>query len=178
MLVQASEREVPVTGDLGDQVASVRAASRRVIARPDEVESLTRRVGGLVRRLRREMQLSQEAFAECCGLHRTYVGAIERGEKTITIETAGKLADGLGLSLAQLFLQVEQGAGRASEQDVLLSRLPARRIPSQPRDAAGDRDRLLSCRQAAPLPTPPPRAVAMANDDQDSEELGDRAAVR
>ncbi|HET6385749.1 MAG TPA: helix-turn-helix transcriptional regulator [Armatimonadota bacterium] len=45
-----------------------------------------------MRRLRTNVALSQESLAAVCGLHRTYVGAIERGEKTMTIETAGKLA--------------------------------------------------------------------------------------
>lgn len=52
--------------------------------------------------------MSQEAFAEHCGLHRTYIGSVERGEKTITIETANKLACALGLSLSQLFHEVEK----------------------------------------------------------------------
>lgn len=69
--------------------------------------SLTQQFGRLIRRLRRQAGFSQEAFAEQCGLHRTYIGAIERGEKTVTIETANKLARALSISLSQLFLQLE-----------------------------------------------------------------------
>ncbi len=65
-------------------------------------------MGRLVRALREEMKLSQEEFASRCGLHRTYVGAIERGEKTITIETAQKLAIAFGLSLSELFGRLEK----------------------------------------------------------------------
>ncbi|NHC36896.1 helix-turn-helix domain-containing protein [Scytonema millei] len=72
-----------------------------------EEEPLAKRLGRLIRRLRLEEGLSQEEFAERCGLHRTYIGFIERGEKTITIETASKLAQALGLSLAQLFIALE-----------------------------------------------------------------------
>lgn len=69
--------------------------------------SLTYQFGRLIRRLRRQAGFSQEAFAEQCGLHRTYIGAIERGEKTVTIETANKLARALSIPLSQLFLQLE-----------------------------------------------------------------------
>jgi transcriptional regulator with XRE-family HTH domain len=65
-------------------------------------KDLTARFGQLVRRLRLDTGHSQEDFADLCGLHRTYVGAIERGEKTVTIETADKLAKALKLSLGQL----------------------------------------------------------------------------
>ena len=45
-----------------------------------------------MRRLRSEQGYSQEGFALRVGLHRTYVGNIERGEKAVTIVTANKLA--------------------------------------------------------------------------------------
>ena len=68
---------------------------------------LIQQVGTLIRHLRHAAGLSQEGFAARCGLHRTYIGAIERGEKAITITTANKLAQALGMSLAQLFTQLE-----------------------------------------------------------------------
>ena len=68
---------------------------------------LIQQVGALIRHLRHAAGLSQEGFATRCGLHRTYIGAIERGEKAITITTANKLAQALGMSLAQLFTQLE-----------------------------------------------------------------------
>lgn len=64
-------------------------------------------VGTAVRRLRHAAGLSQEALAERCDLHRTYIGAIERGEKTITISTARKLAHAFDLTLAEFFTHVE-----------------------------------------------------------------------
>jgi transcriptional regulator with XRE-family HTH domain len=70
--------------------------------------SLARRLGALIRHLRLEAGLSQEEFADLCGLHRTYIGLIERGEKTVTIETAQKIARALKMPLSQLFLQLER----------------------------------------------------------------------
>ena len=66
--------------------------------------------GRLVRRLRSERGFSQEEFAFRVGIHRTYMGDIERGEKNVTIKTADKIAKALGLTLAGLFFELEQGS--------------------------------------------------------------------
>jgi transcriptional regulator with XRE-family HTH domain len=55
-------------------------------------------VASNLRRLRKELGISQEDLAEKCGLHRTYVGAIERNERNITLQTLEKLAESLGVS--------------------------------------------------------------------------------
>jgi transcriptional regulator with XRE-family HTH domain len=65
--------------------------------------TIASRFGLRIRSLRLSEGLSQEAFADLCGIHRTYVGAIERGEKTVSIETAEKLAVALGMNLSALF---------------------------------------------------------------------------
>ncbi len=70
--------------------------------------ALTRRFGSSVRELRAQRGLSQEEFALLCDLHRTYVGSIERGEKTVTIETAHKLSEALGITLSQMFARIEE----------------------------------------------------------------------
>lgn len=77
-------------------------------------ETLAQQMGVVIRSLRTEVGLSQEELAARCGLHRTYIGSIERGEKTITIETAQKLAKAFGISLTQLFSQLESQDGRSS----------------------------------------------------------------
>jgi transcriptional regulator with XRE-family HTH domain len=59
--------------------------------------------GAKVRKLRLAKGLSQEAFADICGLHRTYVGAIERGERNVSLENIEKIAKALGVSIAALF---------------------------------------------------------------------------
>ncbi len=55
-----------------------------------------------LRALRLARGWSQEKMAERCGLHRTYVGAIERGERNVTLETLNALALALGVSAAEL----------------------------------------------------------------------------
>lgn len=70
-------------------------------------DALPNRFGIVLREMRQAANLSQEDFADKSGLHRTYIGNIERGEKTVTIKTANKIARALGLTLADLFVRVE-----------------------------------------------------------------------
>jgi len=63
---------------------------------------LSRILAANLRRLRQKLALSQEKFAERCGLHRTYVGAIERGERNVTLKTLQQLAEALGVSATEL----------------------------------------------------------------------------
>lgn len=53
-------------------------------------------------RLRRAKGLSQEELAEVCGLHRTYIGSIERGERNATLSTLEVFAAGLNVSVTDL----------------------------------------------------------------------------
>jgi len=69
------------------------------------------KVGETVRRLRKEQKFSQEAFADNCEIHRTYMGSIERGEKVISIEIAKRLASHLGLSLSEFFAKIDDTSG-------------------------------------------------------------------
>ncbi|MCG8377929.1 MAG: helix-turn-helix domain-containing protein [Proteobacteria bacterium] len=66
-----------------------------------ETDILTR-FGRRVRELRRERELSQEAFAGECGLDRTYLGGIERGERNVALRNIEVIAKTLGLSLSEL----------------------------------------------------------------------------
>jgi len=50
-----------------------------------------------MRRLRAERGLSQEAAAHECGINRTYLSAIERAERNISIDNIGRIAAGLGV---------------------------------------------------------------------------------
>lgn len=55
-----------------------------------------------VRRLRTERGLSQEALAEAAGVHRTYIGMLERGEKNVTIYNIERIARALAISPSHL----------------------------------------------------------------------------
>lgn len=55
-------------------------------------EQIHHYLGQNLRRRRKSLNLTQEAFAERCGLHRTYIGAIERGERNITLSTLASIA--------------------------------------------------------------------------------------
>jgi transcriptional regulator with XRE-family HTH domain len=55
-----------------------------------------------IRRLRRERSLSQEELADSCGLHRTYVGSVERGERNVTLSSLELLAEALNVSVVDL----------------------------------------------------------------------------
>jgi transcriptional regulator with XRE-family HTH domain len=61
-----------------------------------------RTVAENVRSRRVDHGLSQEELADRCGLHRTYVGAIERGERNITVITLFRLAEALGCDATDL----------------------------------------------------------------------------
>lgn len=57
-----------------------------------------------VKKYRIENGLSQEAFAEKAGLHRTYISAIEREKRNIALENVQKIADALGIETYLLFI--------------------------------------------------------------------------
>lgn len=70
--------------------------------------SLQKAVGVRVRLLRKAKGFSQEGFADHCGVHRTFMGSLERGEKNVSLETLGKIAKGLGITLSELLKDVEK----------------------------------------------------------------------
>jgi len=56
-----------------------------------------------VKKIRLEKGFSQEELADMTGLHRTYIGMIERGEKNLTIKNISVLARAFDLKLSELF---------------------------------------------------------------------------
>lgn len=60
--------------------------------------------GGNVRKYREALGLSQEAFAEKCGLHRTYISAVERQRRSISLGNVQKIADALEIEPHLLFV--------------------------------------------------------------------------
>lgn len=65
-------------------------------------KSLTATLAENLRTFRRVRQMSQEELAEICGLHRTYVGSVERGERNVTLSTLEAFARALGVSVPTL----------------------------------------------------------------------------
>ena len=63
--------------------------------------------GERVRALRQAANLSQEELAEACGLHRTYVGAVERGERSISLLNIIVLSRALRIKPSSLLEDVE-----------------------------------------------------------------------
>jgi transcriptional regulator with XRE-family HTH domain len=55
-----------------------------------------------IRAYRKLKGLSQEALADACGLHRTYVGSVERGERNVTLSSLEVFSGALGVSVPQL----------------------------------------------------------------------------
>jgi transcriptional regulator with XRE-family HTH domain len=70
-------------------------------------ESVVLIVGRRIRELRQKKGWSQEKLAEEAGLHRTYIGQVERGEKSIGIENLVRIARALGARAATLLTSVE-----------------------------------------------------------------------
>ena len=71
------------------------------------MSSLSIEIGQRLRNYRLQKKLSQEELAERCGLHPTYIGQVERGEKNATIESISKITAGLGIPLYTLFENIE-----------------------------------------------------------------------
>ena len=66
-------------------------------------EDITKRIGLNITILREKKGLTQEKLAELAGLHRAYIGQIERGEKNIGLINLQKIAKALNLSTKELF---------------------------------------------------------------------------
>jgi len=67
------------------------------------LETLQKRLGDRVRELRSERKLSQEELAYKAGVHRTYLGGIERGERNPSLRNIAAIAEALDVTLSELF---------------------------------------------------------------------------
>lgn len=65
-----------------------------------------------LKRYRILIGMSQESFAERAGLHRTYISAVERGKRSISLDNIQKIADALGIETYLLFVESENIAER------------------------------------------------------------------
>jgi len=73
---------------------------------------LQRRVGLNMRAIRDAQGLSQEAFADLLGVHRTYMGGLERGERNLTLKTVERLAERLDVDADRLLCGIVRRSAR------------------------------------------------------------------
>ncbi len=71
---------------------------------------LQARLGRVIRQLREAAGYSQEGFADQVGVHRTYMGAVERGEVNISLRNIVRIARALGLRVSELLRRAERSA--------------------------------------------------------------------
>ena len=64
---------------------------------------ITEKVGNRIRELRAKTGLSQERFALKIGMDRTYFASVELGKRNIALKNLEKIANGLGVTLSELF---------------------------------------------------------------------------
>lgn len=67
---------------------------------------ITTKIGDRIRQLRKQTGLSQEKFAAKIGMDRTYFASVELGKRNISIINLEKIANGLNVSLSELFADI------------------------------------------------------------------------
>ena len=72
------------------------------------MKPIQERLAATIRTRRKEIGMSHEAMAAAAGVHRTYASSIERGQVTVSIDVAERLAAALELTLSELFLRIEK----------------------------------------------------------------------
>lgn len=70
-------------------------------------QALLQRLGRAIRQARERSGLSQEELAERCGLHRTYVGSVERGERNIGMINLDAIARALDVPASELCRNID-----------------------------------------------------------------------
>lgn len=65
-------------------------------------------LGKRIQELRKQTGLSQEKFALKIGMDRTYFASVEAGKRNVAIRNIKKIADGLGVTISELFQNIEQ----------------------------------------------------------------------
>ncbi len=73
----------------------------------NDPDKILPRVGASIRRVRKEVGLSQEALADASSIDRSHLGRIERGERNLTVLNLKKIAKALKCSAAELLRQAD-----------------------------------------------------------------------
>lgn len=74
------------------------------------MQEILKALGQRVRELRKKKGFSQEAFADITGVHRTWMGAVERGERNLSFHNLVLISKALGITLSQLLSGLEKKA--------------------------------------------------------------------
>ena len=73
----------------------------------DADKKLLRAFGLAMRRERERVGVSQDVLADMAGLHRTYIGSVERGERNLSLANIAAIAKALGIPASKLLAQAE-----------------------------------------------------------------------
>jgi transcriptional regulator with XRE-family HTH domain len=73
-------------------------------------------LGGRIRELRTKQGYSQEGFADRCGVHRTFMGTVERGESNISFSNLAKIASALSMTVSEVVSGIEKRLSRSGEK--------------------------------------------------------------
>lgn len=93
---------------------------------------ITQEVGARIRYYRTEKKISQEKLSELSDLHPSYIGQLERGEKTPSVETIYKVTQGLSMSLSDFFLDFEAVTGESDDTEETYAMKSYKLIEYQP----------------------------------------------
>ncbi len=104
------------------------------------MESFPKLIGQRLRQARRRQSLSQEKTAERAGLHPTYIGQLERGEKNATLESILRVSRALGVPLSELFANIDDQPAVKRPADTLYDMVQALPLREQERICAIVRD--------------------------------------
>jgi DNA-binding XRE family transcriptional regulator len=115
-LLAISVTAPPAAGSCDPRRIMIRIVCRLIVCRlltfgmwpRADAKSLQQAFGRAIRQLRDERGISQERLAELAGLHRTYVGSVERGERNVSLVNIHRLAKGLGLDTPRLMAAAER----------------------------------------------------------------------
>ena len=77
------------------------------MAKRNSAEDLREILSSNLRRLRSDKNWSQEKLADEAGLHRTYIGSVERCERNVSIDNIARLAEALGVSASSLLKEAQ-----------------------------------------------------------------------
>lgn len=70
--------------------------------------NISKQLGKVILAHRKKNNFSQESLAHKAGVHRTYMGMIERGEKNITLSNLEKISKALDVKLSEIFQEIEK----------------------------------------------------------------------